>query len=294
MLRVTVDLYSGKPNPCWKVPADVARRVLREAGLNRSAVALPGDVPIRLGYRSTLVDVLDSRLSQENGLPSRFALAYPGSPNFSKGMELAEALFATATTTALMPFLPLMPLLLPLLVRRQIEDALRALARRVARAISSQTPGSSITACAFERLSFNPGFWNGAGHIKDNNCYAYATNKRTDTFPQPGRQAGAPITTLDCADTGRAARADGVRNADDCLPDSEKPRLLVALVIWPGEDYHWYRLHSEGFWGHKPGETPAVNVDNSGAVVLNPETCDRGPYTDFCRYMLVPNSIVVR
>lgn len=294
MLRVTVDLYSGKANPNWTVAADVARGLLREAGLNRSALALPNDVPGRLGYRSLLLDVLDPRLSRDNGLPTRFALAYPGAPNFSKGMEIAEKLLATATTTALATFLPLTPLLLPILCRRQIEDALRSLARRIARAIASPAPGSSATSCPFERLPFNPSFWNDPAHIKDNNCYAYATNKRTDTFPQPGRQAGASITTLDCADTGRAARADGVHNAGDCLPDSEKPRLLVALVIWPGNDYHWYRLHSEGFWGHKPGETPAVNVDNSGAVISNPETCDRGPYTDFCRYMLVPNSIVVR
>jgi hypothetical protein len=294
MLRVTVDMFSGKANPCWDVPLDAARRILRETGLNRSAVALPSDVPARLGYRSMLLDVLDSRVSREYGLPQRFALAYPGSPNFSKGMEIAEALLATASTAALAPFLPLTPLLLSLLFRRQIEEALRSLAQRIARAITSQSSGTAATNCPFERLNFDPGFWNDPAHIRKNNCYAYATNKRTDTFPQPGQQAGAPITTLDCADSARAARADGVRNADDCLPDSEKPRLLVALVIWPGNDYHWYRIHSEGFWGHKPGQTPAKNIDNSGAVILNPETCDRGPYTDFCRYMLVPNSIVVR
>jgi hypothetical protein len=294
MLRVTVDLFSGKPNPNWTVAGDVARSLLREAGLNRSAVVQPGTVPARLGYRSMLVDVLDGRLGRDNGLPHRFALAYPGAPNFSKGMEIAEKLLATATTAALAGFLPLTPLLLPLICRREIQDALRALAARIARALTSTAPGASVTPCDFERLAFDPGFWNDPAHIRRNNCYAYATNKRTDTFPQPGRQAGAPITSLDCADTTRASRADGVRLANDCLPDGERPRLLVALVIWPGEDYHWYRLHSEGYWGHKPGETPAVNVDNSGAVIMNPETCDRGPYTDFCRYMLVPNSIVVR
>ncbi|HJQ58415.1 MAG TPA: hypothetical protein VJ890_16015 [Vineibacter sp.] len=294
MLRVTVDLYSGKANPNWTVAGDVARGLLREAGLNRSAVAMPGNVPGRLGYRSMLVDVLDGRLSRDNGLPMRFALAYPGAPNFSKGMEIAEKLLATATTAALAGFLPLTPLLLPLLCRREIQEALRSLAKRLAKALAQPAPGSGITSCAFERLSFDPGFWNDPAHIAKNNCYAYATNKRTDTFPQPGLQAGSPITILNCADATRASRADGVRLVNDCLPDSEKPRLLVALVIWPGEDYHWYRLHSEGFWGHKPGETPAVNVDNAGNLITDPQTCDRGPYTDFCRFMLVPNSIVVR
>jgi hypothetical protein len=49
-------------------------------------------------------------------------------------------------------------------------------------------------------------------------------------------------------------------------------------------DFHWYRKQKEGFWGHKPGATAARNVDNSNHVILNPQTCDRGPYTIFCEY----------
>ena len=76
MLRVTVDLYSGKANPCWQVPADIARRVLRDAGLNRSAVALPGDVPARLGYRSTLGEDVTAAVPDAAHLPeARQALA---------------------------------------------------------------------------------------------------------------------------------------------------------------------------------------------------------------------------
>ena len=73
----------------------------------------------------------------------------------------------------------------------------------------------------------------------------------------------------------------------NCFPDSEKPRPLTALVVAPGPgfvDYHWYRLQKEGFWGHKPGSTAARNVDNSGHVITNPETANRGPYRLFCGY----------
>jgi hypothetical protein len=87
-----------------------------------------------------------------------------------------------------------------------------------------------------------------------------------------------------------ASISDGLHHRFDCFPDSEKPRWLVALVVAPGIDYHWYRKQKEGFWGHKPGHTPARNTDNNGVVVSNPETCARAPYTDFCGYFSVPKS----
>ena len=71
-----------------------------------------------------------------------------------------------------------------------------------------------------------------------------------------------------------------------CQPDSESPRWFMALVVWPGRDYHWYRCHQERYWGHKPGQTAARNTDNSNRVISNPETCDRGPYTNFCGWFI--------
>jgi hypothetical protein len=67
----------------------------------------------------------------------------------------------------------------------------------------------------------------------------------------------------------------------------------MALVIDPGNDYHWYRHQRGGFWGHKPGSTAARNVDNSNALVVNPETCNRGGYTDFCGYFYAGRSVVI-
>jgi hypothetical protein len=140
--------------------------------------------------------------------------------------------------------------------------------------------------CFIERGKFNPGFWNAAGVIGRNNCYNYASNWRTNTFAQPGLGVGQMYTALTCPEVTKAALADGCHRRFDCFPDTEKPRWLMALVVGPGYDYHWYRLHTkeEAFWGHKPGGTPARNTDNSGLVITNPETCDRGPYTDFCGY----------
>jgi len=69
----------------------------------------------------------------------------------------------------------------------------------------------------------------------------------------------------------------------------------------PGVDYHWYRLDSTGKWSHKPGPTPATNVDASGNPIASPETANRdysGPdyslnYSVFCGYFCVDKNNVV-
>jgi hypothetical protein len=148
-------------------------------------------------------------------------------------------------------------------------------------------------ACAYEVSRFNPGFWNAATVVGRNNCYNYARNWRTDTFAQPGRAHGAQASAMECPDVTQAALADGLKHRCDCLPDSEYPRRLMALVVAPGGDYHWYRRQEGGFWGHKPGHTPARNTDNNGALVVNPETAARGWYTDFCGYFYAGRSVVI-
>ncbi|HEX6862006.1 MAG TPA: hypothetical protein VF414_04270 [Thermoanaerobaculia bacterium] len=133
--------------------------------------------------------------------------------------------------------------------------------------------------------TYTPAFWNSSFQIQgNNNCYNYSNNKRTDTFAQPGRAAGAQWTALECNNVRTAAVADGlvaVAGPNNC----PKKECTLALVVDPGWDYHWYRRDTNGMWTHKPGGTPATNLDNSGNPIPNPETADRGGYTDFCGYM---------
>lgn len=133
--------------------------------------------------------------------------------------------------------------------------------------------------------TYTPAFWNSSFQIQgNNNCYNYSNNKRTDTFAQPGRAAGAQWTDLECNNVRTAAVADGlvaVAKPNKC----PKKECTLALVVDPGDDYHWYRRDTNGMWTHKPGGTPATNLDNSGNPISNPETADRGGYTDFCGYL---------
>ena len=69
----------------------------------------------------------------------------------------------------------------------------------------------------------------------------------------------------------------------------------MALVIAPGPgfvDYHWYRRDSNGYWSQKRSYFPAKNVDESGHLITNPETADRGSYTEFGGYFCVCSSSV--
>ena len=142
--------------------------------------------------------------------------------------------------------------------------------------------------------SYTPSLWNDSGTIQySNNCYNYSNNKRTDTFAQPGRAAGAMWTSLQCSNVSTAAAADGLDPlpaSGECPKSSRSTSCKLALVVAPDRDYHWYRLDGDGMWSHKPGGTRATNLDNSANPISNPETANRGSYTDFCGYFCACSS----
>jgi hypothetical protein len=140
---------------------------------------------------------------------------------------------------------------------------------------------------------YQPGFWNDGATVQyDNNCYNYANNKRTDTFAQPGRAAGAQYKSLFCDDVRAAAIADGLTALPDggtCGGDCKL--ALVTGEIYPGRrDFHWYRQDADNTWSHKPGANTARNVDNSGQPIVDPQAANRDGYTDFCGYMCTCSS----
>jgi len=142
--------------------------------------------------------------------------------------------------------------------------------------------------------SFTPSVWNDGGNYqRNNNCYNYAMNKRTNTFAQPGRASGSQAGSMSCAAVKAAAIRDGLQPVS-AVSDSFyfiNFKAYAALVVAPGYDYHWYRRDKNDYWTHKAGQTSATNRDNSGNLITNPETANRGPYTDFCGYFLVWSDI---
>ncbi|HEX8696087.1 MAG TPA: hypothetical protein VF746_26965 [Longimicrobium sp.] len=332
MARVILDIFSGRPNPVWELDDDEAQSLLRELGSARDLVGGPESGSGKLGFRGLLLEGLSGdavrglgvapglvRVSGDDRRGAELAIRLLGRLGTPHGVagpeeELPEGLA------------PLEALDLPGLIRESLEaDADSGTATRSTNASTETATVSGDTAttdatggiqalnpapvlgtdassystltqgsCQIEVATFNPNFWNASGVITNNNCYNYASNRRTDTFAQPGRAAGQQATRMRCADVTNGALADGAQQSPNCVAAGQEPRWYTAMVIWPGVDYHWYRKSAEGFWGHKPGQTAAKNTDNSGVVITNPETANRGGYRDFCGYFFMRSGMGIR
>lgn len=305
MFRVTADVFSGRPNPTWivenpDVSRDILSTIVRERdNIRDSNLELQG-----LGYRGLQIDLLSEEDSSDYELPPSFVIGTRAGQN-SRDIELAAQVIETMTkySSSFMPDHTATPITPEM--QEIVLNALRAFALKPLQLLTPVEVHLSTTIrvtvsddacrdCQIEVSRFNPGFWNNNPNVRyNNNCYNYARNWKTNTFAQPGRAHRCYPYDMACEKVENAALCDGLHKRCDCLPDSEYPRRFMALVVWPGVDYHWYRKQMEGFWGHKPGGTHAKNTDNSGNIILDPETADRGGYTDFCGYFYAGKSVVI-
>lgn len=305
MLRIEVDAFSGRPNPVWMITdADATRELLDAVAEAKGAATKVGAGYAGLGYREVRVSLVGDDGPPRRGVAREFALGSSAAGDMAASGRLARRVIEDMTRHADIRMLqhevtPLSGELRDMLLE-QLERFLAKPPRWIPWPPPPPNPLIRTTkdkkcrpACSYEISKFNPGFWNKPNVQPYNNCYNYALNWRTDTFAQPGRAHGAQTDTMACPNVTTAAMADGLVKRCDCLPDSEYPRRLMALVVAPDWDYHWYRHQQGGFWGHKPGQTAARNVDNSNVVITNPETCDRGPYTQFCGYFYAGRSVVI-
>lgn len=142
---------------------------------------------------------------------------------------------------------------------------------------SCQNPQSSFV--------YQPEMWNSNPAVQsNNNCYNYVNNIMTNTFAQPGRANGYTPPSTTGPNMQYGTELDGMVRIEptspNCLPIPNGGNL-AALVIWPDTDYHFYRLDNDGTFSHKPGQTAARNVDNSGEMIRDPRIADRGPYSVF-------------
>ena len=159
----------------------------------------------------------------------------------------------------------------------------------------------ALTSCV-NVPNYTPYYWNRNKSVREsNNCYNYSNNTRTDTFAQPGRMSNKPISANSCAAVVRSAQSDGLllAPADGSCPSGKKCKGMAKIALVTGYintsrgklwDYHWYRLDQNGYWTHKPGGSNATSEDNFGAYITNPETAERGGYTDFCGYFYTNSS----
>ena len=281
-LTITVDIFSGRENPSVELGKEEAKEVLEHLKPSRKLTKDETRQPTStLGYRGLIFEQTDM-LSKE--LPKAFRLV---NGNLF-GRDLAHRAtdenfedFFCGTKGPIRKFKEEKGF--PELVRGEMMRYLRLTSTYIYRPFPWPINGTCVCAPLYE-----PNWWNDGGQKQfNNNCYNYATNYRTDTFAQPGRAAGAMYTALTCSSVKPAAVADCLIDRPGANNECPDEGHLVALVVWPNVDFHWYRKGRNGLWTHKPGGTQVTNLDNSAHTIADPRTANRGPYTIFCTFMVV-------
>jgi len=261
MATVELDIFSGRPNPRWNLSKADSKELI-ERVLSDPSLLLPLNAETGgLGYRGFIISEQDGNGDWARaGLPSRVRIGGRFQPGAVEGSTF---LLHTSESAQL-------DLKNPGAVLGEAEKGILE---------SGAHPLYSVCSPMMLTNDTNFSFWNDPAYQSRNNCYNYASNYRSNTFAQPGKASGKMYGGINGSEVGSAAQRDGWLTS--CRADAN---YNIALVIWPGFDFHWYRLAANGHWCHKPGQTAARNYDNSNNLISNPETCDRGAYTTFCGY----------
>lgn len=281
---VTLDMYSGRPNPSWEIPDTEAKKLAKLLSKKRmpSAVTSPGAAGI-LGYRGLILSspgegIVPKQMRAFDGILEVPNLEIQNIVDHDSGVE--TFLLGTAGNA---------------ITKEEFQFAQQEIEKNVGGGIANSLRGFELMAVP----PYEPSKWNNNQTVlRNNNCYNYANDKITNTFAQPGRGSGqeGPYPPS-CAETGFAAIRDGIVSIPN--PDiTPAEGQIVALVVstTPGFfDYHWYRRDSNNMWSHKPGQTAVRNYDNDGKAISDPQNCNRGPYNNFCGfYNSIPSKTIIR
>ncbi len=295
-VKVTIDIFSGRPNPELVLTAKEAKAFFKNVsptGAMRKASANTPAAPEHLGLRGIQVEQVKAVASD---LPGSFYLSHEtmysgGKSAAMKDMSTMENLQKFIIENAKKITLEGKVKDFLKIYKESLKESFETRANTAAPAVEA---AAILATCACGPI-YEPTWWNNNPTIKgNNNCYNYACNHRTDTFAQPGRATGNMYTSLSGCSVAagqKSAKTGSISDAliDTPLANNQCPAKghLVALVIWPGADFHWYRKGLDTRWTHKPGSTAVTNLDNAGAIITDPRTANRGGYTQFCTFMNV-------
>ena len=183
-----------------------------------------------------------------------------------------------------------------------------------------------------EELEYDPKEWNDKVNVKNShNCYTYFLNSqinpiytkcsnliKDDKLDKCSQLKAQPGDFHKLVSEGTLSNKNRIYSCKDmtkkvlddnpsieissfdkkCKPGSYKG----ALVVDPGNTYHFYRQNKDGSWSHKPGILDVTNVDADGNLIYFPHIANRNykekkdngiNYTDFCNYMCVPKRKVI-
>jgi hypothetical protein len=281
-LRITIDVFSGRENPVIELTEKDSRKALERLRpvrkLEKGEPGLPPEPT--LGYRGLIIEQTQELT---RGIPKVFRLVHGDVFGARLAHRVADESFEDFVFERLNR-VKNVELDQRFPQRLQEEVARFRKLREEWELSDSVLPVLRGCPCA---PLYEPEWWNVPQRQPYNNCYNYAANYLTNTFAQPGRGAGAQYTSLTGASVKPAAVKDGLIDSPAANNKCPKEGHLVALVIAPGWDFHWYRKGRNGCWSHKPGGTAVTNRDNSNKLICDPRKADRGPYTEFTTFMTV-------
>lgn len=171
---------------------------------------------------------------------------------------------------------------------------------------------------------YDPEAYNKDKRVQDaHNCWDYGLNVIDDKqthqcngnsprcsplFHQPGGTKGLS-NILERKEGRTCAVVENLMRKDvpDLTPTTFQKRCptrksKIALVVHPGEDYHFYRQDADGWWSHKDGSNKVKRHDAEGRPIWNPKTAARDyrpkgsflNYRDFCGFYCAPRRRTIK
>ena len=302
-LRITIDVFSGRPNPSVVVTGLEERDILERiapagpgGARGRATARAAGATPPRLGYRGLVVEPLAdpaeraapairARRGSRAAAPTRLRIAQGAVRTADGGVRTLrdDGVESFVTSPAARSVPRACPRACSITSRARSSARARSCAHPSARAPAP--PWRSSIAARARRSGTRCGGTTPCTIQTENNCYNYATDVRTDTYAQPGRANGAMYASLVAADVHAGAIADALVDAPAKNRCPGKGHLVaLCMSDW---DFHWYRKQRSGNWTHKPGPDPITQLDNANVPIPDPRSADRGPYTQFVGFMIV-------
>jgi hypothetical protein len=191
MFQITLDVFSGRENPSTFITGQDAHDLAVEFSRNRGILTDGGAGFQGLGFRGVVIEPTNDTITKHYDLPQIFKIGGGSSGNEAKAQEIAERLCkkvirAGARDSILFPQ-DLEKTVLQMLASTSSPEIDTESDAQGAPGGQAARPGDAAVTCQIEVGKFNPGLWNDPNYIRRNNCYNYASNKRTNTFAQPGR-----------------------------------------------------------------------------------------------------------
>lgn len=275
---VTVNIFSGRPNPRWLLREDEAARLLAEL------VSLP-TAPTPAGHVLPADDgdvdpIVNRPISGYRGLD----LAFPGAPGRSARFQIYERTVLETATGRLLQDRNAVSIeerlysqapaevggalgSMPLLVLKRAGSE-----RRI---VDLEGPDGQLSCEHAPAFRGHTGSWK--THSDVNNCYNYSTNVlNTDddglpAVPGPDDDLDFSVPQLRRALTADRLEFVGMQLPSECAPP-ESHYLVVVLRTHPSgdvRDFHCIRLDRTGTWSHKDGQGRVRRRDDTGRLMTD-------------------------